>query len=39
MTIGVFPLQQAIFTAISNDNTITNTYGATVVDEVVGSTT
>ena len=32
-------ISQSLWFSIMNGNTITNTYGATVVDEVVGSTT
>ena len=38
MAIGQFDFQQTIFTALSNDNTLTSTYGATIVDEVTSST-
>ena len=34
MSIGQFQLQQSVFTALNNDNTITSTLGATVVDDV-----
>ena len=35
MSIGQFALQSAIYTRLSSDSTITTTYGATVVDEVL----
>tara|TARA_Y100000004_G_C8937642_1_gene422809 strand:- start:1607 stop:2011 length:405 start_codon:yes stop_codon:yes gene_type:complete len=34
MSIGQFAFQQAIFTALNSDNTLTSTLGASVVDEV-----
>jgi len=35
MSIGQFPLQEIIYTTLSNDNTLTNTRGAGVYDEVI----
>ena len=35
MSIGQFALQTTIYTTLSNDNTLTNTLGAGVFDEVV----
>ena len=34
MTIGSFQLQTAVYSALSGDNTLTSTLGATVVDDV-----
>ena len=34
MTIGNFALQSAIYTALNNDSTLTNTHGAGVYDDV-----
>lgn len=34
MSIGQFQLQQAIYTALNSDNTLTDTLGATIVDDV-----
>lgn len=34
MSVGSFQLQQAVFTALSNDNNLTSTLGASVVDDV-----
>ena len=35
MSIGQFALQTTIYSTLSNDNTLTNTLGAGVFDEVV----
>ena len=34
MSVGQFAFQQAIFTALNNDDTLTSTLGASIVDEV-----
>lgn len=34
MSIGLFELQEAVYARLNNDNTLTNTYGAGVYDEV-----
>tara|TARA_B100000424_G_scaffold18737_2_gene13539 strand:- start:14198 stop:14605 length:408 start_codon:yes stop_codon:yes gene_type:complete len=34
MSFGQLELQQAIFTALNNDSTLTDTLGATIVDDV-----
>ena len=39
MSIGQFQLQTAMYTALSNDNTLTNTLGATIADDVPHGTT
>ena len=39
MSIGQFALQTTIYSTLSNDNTLTNTLGAGVFDEVVENAT
>ena len=39
MSIAQFPLQEAVYSALSNDNTLTSTLGAGVFDDVLEGTT
>jgi len=38
MSVGQFALQTAVYTALSNDSTLTSTYSASVYDDVPEST-
>ena len=39
MSIAQFPLQEAVYSALSNDNTLTSTLGADIFDDVLEGTT
>lgn len=39
MSIAQFPLQEAVYSALSNDNTLTSTLGAGIFDDVLEGTT
>ena len=39
MSVGQFQLQQALFTKLNSDNTLTDTLGAAVHDDVPASIT
>ena len=39
MSIAQFPLQEAVYSALSNDNTLTSTLGVGVFDDVLEGTT